>query len=332
MRRVATTALGGGAEFDLIRRFLSRGGGVLPGNVLVGPGDDCAVVAGDPVALSLDLAIEDVHFRRAWLEPEEIGRRTTAAALSDLAAVAAEPIGALAALAVTAADAGDYAVRVMEGVRAAMDAAGAALLGGDLSRSPGPLVLDVAVIGTVSEPVLRSGACPGDELWVTGRLGGAAAAVRGWAEGKQPSAEARRAFADPRPKLEEARWLADRGVLHALIDISDGLGGDASHIAAASGVRIVLDAQAIPVHPGADADATERGLALALHGGEDYELLFAAPPGSVEALVPVFADVFGSPLSRVGAVAAGSGVALRREGGVEEEIGGGYDHFRGAHR
>jgi thiamine-monophosphate kinase len=330
VRRVVTTALGGGAEFDLIRRFLSRGGAALPRNVLVGPGDDCAVIEGDPIALSLDLAIEDVHFRRAWLEPEEIGRRTTAAALSDLAAVAAEPIGALAALAVAAADAGDYAVRVMDGVRAAADAAGAALLGGDLSRSPGPLVLDVAVVGSVAEPVLRSGARPGDAVWVTGRLGGAAAAVRRWAEGALPSAEARRAFADPRPKLKEARWLAGRGVLHALIDISDGLAGDAAHIAAASDVRIVLDAQAIPVHPGADADATERGLALALHGGEDYELLFAAPPGSVEPLVAAFADAFGSPLSRVGEVAAGGGVVLRREGGNEEEVGGGYDHFRAA--
>jgi thiamine-monophosphate kinase len=339
--------LGPGPEFDLIRRFLASAtagpaaeaagvaGGEAPTSprVRVGPGDDCAIVDG--IALSTDLSIEDVHFRRAWLEPEEIGYRATAAALSDLAAVAARPIGILCSLACAPADAAGYAPRVVAGLHEAASELGAALLGGDLARSPGPLALDVVVVGEAARPVLRAGAQPGDALWVTGELGAAAAAVLAWQRGEAPPPAARRAFARPRARVREALWLAERGLPRALIDLSDGLAGDAAHLAAAGGVRVVLDAAAIPVHPAASAVAAdaEEALRLALAGGEDYELCFAAAEGAVEAAADAFRAAFGVTLRRVGRVEHGSGAWIRHgEGRPEPLAKGGYQHFGGQAR
>lgn len=326
--------LGSGAEFDLIRRFLERSR--PPGkDVLVGPGDDCTVLEAGRLAVSADLSIEDVHFRRAWITPEEAGYRAAMASLSDLAAMAAEPIGVLVSLAAPAADVPESVERCMDGVRQAVEGLGGALLGGDLTRSPGPLALDVVVFGRIETPVLRSGARPGDEIWVTGALGGAAAAVAAWREGKRPSAGARQAFARPRARTREARWLARRGVLHALIDLSDGLAGDVEHVAAASGVGIVIDEVSVPVNAAARATVgDERAAALALGGGEDYELCFAAPPGAVATLEAEFRDTFGISLTRVGEVRSEPGVVVRRsDGSTRPAVDfAGYRHFSGGER
>jgi thiamine-monophosphate kinase len=328
-------SLGTGAEFDLIRRILA--GGAHPGDapdlpeaVRVGPGDDCTVVRGEGVALSVDMAVEGVHFRREWLEPEEIGYRAAAAALSDLAAMAATPIGILVALASAAHEAQDLTPRIMDGARAAAAGSKAALLGGDMTRSLGPLVVDVVVVGNVLRPALRQGARPGDSLWVTGELGAAAAAVRAWERGRVPEPAARLAFARPTPRVAEAAWRAGRGAVDALIDISDGLAGDAGHIAAASGVSIILDAASIPIHPTVRATAADGddALELALTGGEDYELCFAAPPGAVERLSQLFTETFDVALTCVGSVHEGNGVLLRDfNGRVAELPYSAYNHF-----
>jgi thiamine-monophosphate kinase len=326
---------GKGAEFDLIRTFLAasaREGGTAPLSefVRLGPGDDCAVVHGDGIALSVDMSVEGVHFRRDWLDPEEIGYRAAAAALSDLAAVAATPIGILVALALRPGDAEAVGVRVMKGAAAAAAGVNAVLLGGDISRTDGPLVVDVVVVGNAPLPVLRSGAVAGDAVWVTGELGAAASAVRVLQRGEVPAAEARRAFAQPAPRTAEAIWLARHGVLHALIDLSDGLAGDLGHIAAASGVQIIIDGATVPIHPAARAEGsrTDDALRLALAGGEDYELCFTARVGAVEPLVTGFLDLFGVRLSRIGAVEQGSGVLLRDAAGKSSELHiSGYDHF-----
>jgi thiamine-monophosphate kinase len=328
--------LGRGAEFDLIRRFLTGGAmpsdpEQLPDAVRVGPGDDCAVVRGEGISLSIDMSVEGVHFRRDWLEPEEIGYRAVAAALSDLAAVAATPIGILVALAVPR-DAGDTtAPRIMDGARAAAAGCKAALLGGDLTRTAGPIVVDVVVVGNAMRPALRRGARPGDSLWVTGELGAAASAVRAWESGRPPEQAARLAFALPTPRVAEAGWLASRGAVDALIDLSDGLAGDVAHIAAASGVKVILDASSIPIHPTAHAIAADMddALQLALRGGEDYELCFAASPGAVERISELFMNTFGVQLTCVGTVHQGSGVLLRDFNGQVGELPyGGFDHFR----
>jgi thiamine-monophosphate kinase len=323
--------LGAGAEFDIIRRILVQAdasGDAAGGAVVLGPGDDCAVLDGG-LCISVDMSIEDVHFRRAWLSLEQIGYRAAAAALSDLAAMAAAPIGVLAAIGCPADT--DDVLRIMDGIGAAARDAGAALLGGDLARSPGPVVIDIVVVGTADRPVLRSGARAGDDVWVTGRLGAAAAAVREWSTGRVPDDAAVLAFTRPVPRIAAARWLAGRGLTSALIDLSDGLAGDAGHIAAASGVQLVLDADQVPIHDAARAAAADDddALRLALHGGEDYELCFTAAAATLDgALATAFTEQFGIELTRIGVVRTGSGVMLRGAGGDVTSTDGGYDHFR----
>lgn len=314
-------ALGPGGEFDLIRRFLAEEG-ALPGGVRVGPGDDAAVLDGGMV-ISTDLSVEDVHFRRSWITDEEIGFRAAVAALSDLAAMAADPVGVLVSMAAPRGGAVDLEA-VQRGVREAATGAGACVLGGDLSRSPGPLIVDVTVLGCTDWPVLRTGARPGDELWVTGTLGGAAAAVQAWEAGEAPAGKLRDRFARPTPRIAEARRLAEREIPHALIDISDGLAGDVGHLSAASGVRMVLEAALIPVCD-AVPGGSEQALALALHGGEDYELCFAASPDGLDAAD--FEALLGVRATRVGRVEEGTGVWIEGEGGIESLERGGYDHL-----
>ncbi len=322
------SSLGPGAEFDRIRRFLEGARPPDPTRVAVGPGDDCAILEAGRLAISTDLCLEGVHFRRDWLAPGAIGGRAARAALSDLAACAAEPLGALVSLALSRDDTADLGDAIMAGLREAVEREGAALLGGDLTRSPGPIVIDVVVIGSVSRPVLRSGARPGDGLWVTGTLGGAETAVTDLLDGRTPDPAALLAFAEPAPRLREARWLAERGIVSAMIDLSDGLAGDAGHLAAASGARIIVDSAALPIHPAARARGSDAALSLALGGGDDYELCFTAPAGVVEAAHAAFVDAFELPLTRVGDVVEGSGIVLRdADGRLRGMPVSGFSHF-----
>jgi thiamine-monophosphate kinase len=327
------SALAPGPEFDLIRRFLARtAGDGARGDVRVPAGDDCAVVAGNGIALSSDMAVEEVHFRRDWLSARETGYRAAAAALSDLAAVAARPIGVLASLAVRKEDAGTYAEHVMAGVHDAVSRAGGVVLGGDLTRSLDATVIDVTAVGECPDPVLRSGAREGDEVWVTGTLGGSAAWVSALLRGELGDVRARPAFAAPVARTAEALWLHARALPWAMVDLSDGLAGDAAHVAAASGVAVVLELEAVPVHAGArgGAESDDEALALALGGGEDYELCFCARPGAVAEHVAEFVQTFGVPLTRVGRVEAGSGVwRAAPDGGRLPLPFGGFQHFGG---
>jgi thiamine-monophosphate kinase len=297
--------------------------------VLVGPGDDCAVVRGGPLALTVDLSVEGVHFRRAWLAPRDIGYRSAMAALSDLAAAAATPIGVLAAIAVPAEGAAAFAADIAAGVADAAAACGAVVLGGDLTRSPGPIIVDIVAVGEALAPVSRSGVAPGDELWVTGELGGAAAAVARWLADAVPSMDAIERFARPVARTAEAIWLAERGLMRAAIDLSDGLAGDAGHLAAASGCAIVLEAALLPIHGAASAagdDAAAR--ALALGGGDDYELCFAAPQDAVAPHRAAFERAFGVRLTRVGSAEQGAGVHLRgADGGRQPLATRAFNHF-----
>ncbi len=314
--------LGPGEEFDLIRTILSR----CPteaGTVLVGPGDDAVVLAGSPpFVVSTDMTVEGVHFRREWISLPEAAGRAIRAALSDLAAMAAEPVGVLLSMALAREDRGSVK-EIAAAVGTVLDGVGVPLLGGDLTASSGALVLDVVAIGRSDSPMLRSGASAGDELWVTGVLGGAGLAVNSWEDGVQPPPDARDRFVSPTPRFEEARWLRTTAGATAGLDLSDGLAGDAGHLAAASGVGVTIDLASVPVFPGSSP-------ALALHGGEDYELLVAVPPGLLAPLAPGFEKRFGVPLTRVGRVEGpGELVSLRDADGVTRPAHeGGFDHFR----
>jgi thiamine-monophosphate kinase len=324
--------LGPGTEFRRIESLLVAAGGTGGSEVLVGPGDDAAVIAvreGERLVLSCDLSIEEVHFRREWLSWESIGWRAAASALSDLAAMGARPVGALLALALAPELDATVSDAIARGVGACLLRFDAPLLGGDLSRSPGPAFLDVVVAGATVEPLTRSGARAGDEIWVTGELGGAAAAASALAAGLEPDPDARRAFEHPAPRLPEIAWLVERARIRAVIDLSDGLSGDAAHMAQASGVRLGIDLDAIPLHPSLDA-WRDRGAALRLAaaGGEDYELLLAAERGTMAGLSEAFGAEFGIPLTRIGHVTEGEGVGWSDAGGRPVSApAGGWDHF-----
>jgi thiamine-monophosphate kinase len=216
----------------------------------------------------------------------------------------------------------------MQGVGHACRAVGAGLLGGDLTRSTGPVVVTVTVIGHAQRPVLRSGARSGDEVWVTGCLGGAGAALDLLSAGGVVPASLRSAFVHPSARTREALWLDARCELHAMIDLSDGLAGDAGHVAAASEISIEIDSAAVPVFAEAvKATNAARAHDQALYTGEDYELLVIAGPGSVGRVEADFVSAFGVPLTRIGRVREGRGVWLAEGGALRALKGGGYDHF-----
>ncbi|MGI9625413.1 MAG: thiamine-phosphate kinase [Longimicrobiales bacterium] len=287
-------------------------------DVLVGPGDDGAVLRGGLV-VSTDLSVEEVHFRLDWISPSEAGFRAGAAALSDMAAMGARPIALLVSLAVPEATAS--ALEFQRGVAAAGDRVAVSIIGGDVSRSPGPVVLDVVAVGRAKGPVLRGGAEAGDELWVSGALGGAAGAVAAWLAGDEPGPQERSAFVHPPDRTALGVSLAESDCVRAMIDLSDGLVTDCSHLAGQSGLQAVLDPGSVPI-----PDGLARGLNLALEGGEDYELLFASQPGS-EAVFRQLSKASGVPLTRIGVLQAGDGVLFRQADGQNVPAEGGFDHF-----
>lgn len=324
-------------EFHRIRDMLDVASRLpRPPELELGAGDDAAVLrpaAGEALVLSTDLSIEGVHFRREWLTWETIGYRAAAAALSDLAAMAARPLGALVSVALAPELEPIVYEQLATGFAEALSTAEAALIGGDTSRSPGPAFVDVCVVGAAADPIRRTGAEPGDQVWVTGRLGGAAAAVLAWQSALEPHPSARRRFERPRPRWRESRWLAERGVVRAAIDLSDGLVGDARHLARASGVGLRLRADTVPLDDALEG-WNDEGVArrIAAGGGEDYELLFVAPVGRVDGVRTAFESAFDLELTRIGDVTEGFGVSWIDRAGepVDPPAPAGFDHFAGA--
>ncbi|HYX81802.1 MAG TPA: thiamine-phosphate kinase [Gemmatimonadales bacterium] len=317
--------LGPGKEFDRIRGILAQIEEIAGESADLG--DDCALVplGSTTLAVSIDNSLEDVHFRTDWLDFKEIGFRAAGAALSDLAADGATPLGALVSLGVppTAQKKGhDPAAEIMAGVATMVHNLDAKVLGGDLTRSDKYMV-DVCVIGTVERPVRRSGAREGDAVWVTGYLGGAALALQRLRDGKRMSDALRNRYACPEPRIEAGRWLAAHGA-RAMIDISDGLASDAQHLAAASEVGMEINLEAIPRWEDVEAMA-------AVASGEEFELLCAMPPTFGDSSASAFRARTGVQLSRIGTCLRGAG---GRRGGVRllernksVPLPAGYDHF-----
>ena len=305
--------MGPGVEFDLVRRMAARWG-----DLVQNAGDDAAIIDiahGARLVASTDTSVEDVHFRRAWLSLQEIGYRATMASLSDLAAMAADPIGLLVAATIPAPVSEEIEL-LADGIGQAARDAGCPIVGGDLTGGD-RISLTMTVLGTAAKPVGRGGAKVGHSLWVTGRLGGPGAAVRAMQSAELPSAEHWPRFAHPVARIAEAKWLAEHGA-SAMIDISDGLSSDARHIAAASNVALEIDVASIPCVP----DVMPRAAAAS---GEEYELLVAVPD---EFDAEAFAARFSLPLTRIGKVVEGPGAEVTfTERGDRVDLAAGYDHF-----
>lgn len=310
-------AMGAGKEFDTIRMLMARWG-CLACDI----GDDAAVLAPsgqNRYVVSTDACIEGVHFRSEWITPFDVGVRAAAAALSDLAAMGAGADYMLVSFVVPASWRSRLG-KVADGIGMQVKRAGAQIVGGNLSLGPS-FGLFLTVIGRARRPVPRSGAQIGDKVVVTGMLGGPGAALAAWKAGSEVSRWAHERFVHPLPRLVEGRLLADAGAT-AMIDISDGLAADARHVAAASGVDIVIDPAMLPLGERVTAQA-------ALASGEEYELLATMPAGALRALENHWKSHTDVPLTVVGSVMARGPKAV--EPHTESFMGriSGWDHFSG---
>jgi len=298
--------------------------------VRAGIGDDCAVLRQLPGYDSLvtsDFSVEGIHFRRDWHSPESVGHRCLTRGLSDIAAMGGEPVAVFLSLAVPHDLPQSWIDRFLRGLTNLARKHRVTLAGGDTAESPHGIVADIIVVGRVPEGkgLLRSGARPSDRIFVSGELGGSAAAILQMHRNprkKLKAAEYPRHFF-PEARISLGRILREKGLASAMIDTSDGLSTDLAHICEASGVGAELEAARIP-HARSGKGQSEVELDLALHGGEDYELLFTAPPGK---RLP--SRLGGVPLTCIGKVTRGRKILLRNPAGVVSELEPrGWEHFR----
>jgi thiamine-monophosphate kinase len=331
---------------EIRRRSASAASRSQRGGLRLSIGDDCALLAprrGEELAVTTDLSISGQHFRLNWHQPEAIGHRVLARGLSDLAAMGARPVAAFLSLglprelilpASRRAGARAWVQRFLDGLLALAEAHSTPLAGGDLAESA-IAVADIVLVGAVprGRALLRSGAKPGDLLYVTGALGGAAAGLACLEELAEaqparlhppriPNKLAARLAPHlcPQPRIAQGLWLQRRGVASAAIDLSDGISSDLAHICDESGVAAEVDTSALPIHTGAT-------LAQALHGGEDYELLFTAPE---TAKLP--RAIAGVKITRIGRIlkarAGRQTLTLISPQGAQPLEPQGWEHFR----
>jgi len=307
-------------EFDLIAK-LTRS---LPtnGTVVVGAGDDCAVLEfGLPDKLLLfktDAVVEGVHFT-SEAEPERIGHKALGRCLSDIAAMAGTPSAALVTLGLPPEFDPNFIARIYEGLNALAKRFGVAIAGGETTANPGGIFISIALVGTVARgrQVLRNGAKAGDAIFVTGELGGSRLE-------KHLNFE---------PRIHEAQWLAEHFSIHAMADLSDGLAGDLRHILAASGTGAELLKSAVPISRAAKLRArttpsAPRPFAAALADGEDFELLLTVAGADAVELLDAWKRKYPKlKLSCIGKITAAAGMRIQDASSVRQLDAHGYDHF-----
>jgi thiamine-monophosphate kinase len=312
-------------ERRLIERIRTLAGASRQRAVVRGIGDDCAILrlpARHELLVTTDLCIEDVHFRRSWHPAESVGHRCLARGLSDIASMGGDPLSCFLSLGLPSATPASWINGFFRGFNNLARQCQVQLSGGDISAAQ-QIVADIIVLGAVprGKAILRSGAGPGDRICVTGALGHSSAVLKQLFAGKRLKPSRTNPHFYPRPRLAVGRWLRQRRLATAMIDLSDGLSVDLAHICKESGVSARLDAVKIPVAPAA-------GLEFALHGGEDYELLFTVPP---RAKLP--ARIAGVSVSEIGIIGNRANYSpaihiMGENGRVTLLRQGGWEHFR----
>ena len=297
--------------------------------MLKGIGDDCAVLRlppGHEVLVTTDFSLEGIHFRREWHAPESVGHRCLARGLSDIAAMGGEPVAVFLSLAMPRDLPQKWVDGFMRGFLTLARRFEVSLAGGDTAESPDGILGDIVVVGSVprGKAILRSGARPGDRIYVSGALGGSAATLERM-RAKPKSKLNPRDFAAhffPEPRLGLGLALREKGLASAMIDISDGLSTDLAHICEESGVGAEIEKESIP-RAVIGKPAQEVDLRFALHGGEDYELLFTVPRGR---RIP--ARIAGVPVTQIGHIVRGKKVFTTTKSGAVQELGAsGWQHF-----
>jgi thiamine-monophosphate kinase len=337
-------------EIEIIERIRARAGPdkQLEDRVVAGIGDDAAVIAtqaGTDLIACCDLMVEGVHFRREWAPPRLIGRKALASTLSDIAAMGGIARFTMTSVALPAGLPDGFVEDLFDGILELAAASGVALVGGDTSRSTDSIFIDVSLIGEcqMGRAIRRNGAQPGEAIYVTGYLGASALGLKlleagfrlngeGCNDSTSLGALRRQAVLKhlvPQPRLEAGRALGEGSLAGSMIDLSDGLSTDLSHILDESAVGATIQEGALPVAECVRAlavnDNTIDPPGLALNGGEDYELLFTASRESERALADI-ARKTGIPLTRIGEITSERGLRMERDGEVQPVQPAGYRH------
>ena len=294
--------------------------------VITGIGDDSSVLripAGHEALVTTDFSLEGVHFRREWHPPQSVGHRCLARGLSDIAAMGGEPIAAFLSLALPAKLPQRWVDKFLEGFLKLANEFSVSLAGGDTSQSPNGILADVVVVGSVpkGKAVLRSGARPGDRIYVTGSLGGSAAALGVLYSSQRLKAGNYPNHFRPVPRVKAGQFVRSKGWGSSMIDISDGLSTDLSHLCEESGVGAEIESRAIP-RGTVGSPARHADLKFALHGGDDYELLFTSSK-SIPSLIA------GVNVTEIGRITRGKPILLIDDSGAKRRLRPeGWQHFR----
>lgn len=325
-------------EFGAIARIMEiarKAGHGAP----VGIGDDAAAVrpaAGGLVLAATDMLVEGVHFELSYTSFRELGYKALASNVSDIAAMGGRPRHYLVALALGRKTRVRDLEELVRGMEDAGEAYGVLLIGGDTCASPGPMMINITILGSTEKgkPVLRSGARPGDDIYVTGSLGDSAAGLellKAGARGKRPGSNSHLVsrHLTPTPRVEAGRLLGEGALATSMIDVSDGFSSDLLHILDESGVGALVRAETLPLSPGLlEYAGPGKALDFALHGGEDYELIFTARRRSRDKVLALQKKA-GTVFSRVGSVTREKGALLESPGGRCRALRPkGYEHFR----
>ena len=334
----ATKERHGNRRENRIVDFLERRFAGKSASIIKGIGDDAAVVrqqgAKEYWVLTTDMLLEDVDFREAWLTPDQLGHKSLAVNLSDLAAMGARPRFHAVSLGIPAYIADKWVVQFYQGLARLAAAHKTLLIGGDLSRSANGIQVTITALGETwrRRAVYRSGGGAGDVLYVTGQLGKAAAGLELLKMGKTVGAnasekEALRAHRTPRPQCDVGMWLLQNRYASCMMDLSDGISTDLPRLCVSSNVGAEIYSDALPLFS-ASKSWNSDPLKLALHGGEDFELLFAVPGNAATKFTRAYPKQF-PQVSRIGILTSSKGIVLREAPGKPGHLlaNGGFDHF-----